>query len=45
MYVQVRLILWEMMLCVCTQVMGIVRIAYFFTGVGDIFHENVDLLY
>jgi len=25
--------------------MSIVRIAYFFTGVGEIFHENVNLLY
>jgi hypothetical protein len=24
--------------------MNVVRTAYFFTGVGDIFHENVNLL-
>jgi hypothetical protein len=33
------------MLLVCTKVMRVVRTAYFFTGVGDIFHENVNHMY
>jgi hypothetical protein len=33
------------MLRVCMWVMRDVRTAYFFTGVGDPFHENVNQLY